>query len=143
MEENTPTWFLKWWRPIMAWQYFIICMFDFLVAPILISIFTDQSAAKIIQWEPLTLRGGGLYHLSMMAIVGVTAWSRGQETINYYRAKITNPYAPNLEGYDYHQYQQNVEIQTKPNQDVNIQHLQEIPDGPEEDLSKPILIKKE
>lgn len=30
-------------------------------------------------WSPLTLQGAGLFHLAMGAILGVTAWSRGQE----------------------------------------------------------------
>lgn len=30
-------------------------------------------------WSPLTLQGAGLFHLAMGGILGVTAWSRGQE----------------------------------------------------------------
>jgi len=32
-------------------------------------------------WQPLTLGGGGLYHLAMGAVLGIAAWSRGQEKI--------------------------------------------------------------
>jgi hypothetical protein len=40
-----------------------------------------QVAAKqtVTQWNPLTLQGAGLYHVAMGAILGVAAWSRGQE----------------------------------------------------------------
>lgn len=31
------------------------------------------------EWTPLTLRGGGLYHMAMAAIVGLATWSRGTE----------------------------------------------------------------
>ena len=32
-------------------------------------------------WEPITLKEGGFYHLAMAAIIGVAAWTRGQEKI--------------------------------------------------------------
>lgn len=32
-------------------------------------------------WSPLTLQGGGLFHLSMGAIVGFHVWGRTQEKI--------------------------------------------------------------
>ena len=66
----------------MAWLYFSVCLFDFLVAPILyVMVQTDHidKIQALMQWTPLTLKGGGLFHLAMGAIVGVTAWSRGQE----------------------------------------------------------------
>ena len=34
-----------------------------------------------LAWKPITLEGGGIYHLAAMAIVGVTAYTRGQEKI--------------------------------------------------------------
>jgi hypothetical protein len=33
------------------------------------------------QWQPLTLIGAGLFHMAMGAVLGITAWSRGQEKI--------------------------------------------------------------
>jgi hypothetical protein len=32
-------------------------------------------------WVPLTLQGGGLYHISMGAILGIAAWTRGKEKV--------------------------------------------------------------
>jgi hypothetical protein len=32
-------------------------------------------------WKPLTLEGSGLFHVAMGAVLGVTAWTRGQEKI--------------------------------------------------------------
>lgn len=46
----------------------------------------SNGAEKIIQWNPLTLQGGGLYHLAMGAVIGITAWSRGQEKIIWMHA---------------------------------------------------------
>jgi hypothetical protein len=71
----------KYWRPLMAWSYLVICLFDFLLAPMLIAISQD-SASKMVEWNPLTLRGAGMYHMAMLAIVGITAWGRTQEKIN-------------------------------------------------------------
>jgi hypothetical protein len=34
-----------------------------------------------IQWSPLTLLSGGVFHAAMGAVLGVAAWSRGQEKI--------------------------------------------------------------
>jgi len=74
------TWFNKKWRPAMAWSYMTICIFDFIAAPILWSILQASYKGNVTEaWLPLTLQGAGLFHLSMGAILGVTAWSRGQE----------------------------------------------------------------
>lgn len=73
-------WFTKKWRPAMAWSYMGICLFDFIIAPILWSILQASYKGNITEaWSPLTLQGAGLFHLAMGAILGVTAWSRGQE----------------------------------------------------------------
>lgn len=74
------TWFNKKWRPAMAWSYMSICIFDFIAAPVLWSILQASYKGNVTEaWLPLTLQGAGLFHLSMGAILGVTAWSRGQE----------------------------------------------------------------
>ena len=70
-------WISNKWRPMMAWSYMIICLFDFLIAPIGFPILSTFLGIETIIWKPLTLEGGGLYHLAMGAIVGVTSWSRG------------------------------------------------------------------
>lgn len=78
--EMKETWFTKRWRPAMAWSYMVICLFDFIIAPVLWSIFMANYKGNVTEaWSPLTLQGAGLFHLSMGAILGVTAWSRGQE----------------------------------------------------------------
>lgn len=74
-------WIQKYWRPMMAMQYFVICMFDFMIAPIGLSIYAMIREIPYIVWHPLTLEGGGLYHLSLGAILGVAAWTRGQEKV--------------------------------------------------------------
>lgn len=66
----------------MAWLYMAICAFDFILAPILFMIIQAKGGG-IVQWQPLTLMAGGLFHLAMGAIVGIAAWTRGQEKVTY------------------------------------------------------------
>lgn len=76
------TWFSRQWRPAMAYSYLVICLFDFLFAPILMGVFAYYTKTTLVMWEPLTLKGGGLYHVSMAAIVGISSFGRTQEKIN-------------------------------------------------------------
>lgn len=70
------------WRPMMGWIYMIICISDFVLFPVLWSILQANIGGQVTeQWRPLTLQGAGLFHLAMGAIMGVAAWSRGQEKI--------------------------------------------------------------
>jgi hypothetical protein len=32
-------------------------------------------------WVPLTLQGGGMYHIAMGAILGISAFTRGKEKV--------------------------------------------------------------
>lgn len=77
-EEN---WAIKYWRPAMCWQYFAVCLFDFMLAPIFIELFCYLTKTPFHIWHPITLEGGSVYHASMGAIIGISAWSRGQEKI--------------------------------------------------------------
>ena len=66
----------------MAWLYTAICLFDFILAPVIYMIIQEQIPLdKAIVWSPLTLRGGGFIHMSFGIILGISAWSRGQEKI--------------------------------------------------------------
>lgn len=69
------------WRSLMAVQYLVVCLFDFIIAPVLSWMFAYYTDTPPVPWEPLTLKGSGLYHLSMGAIVGVTSWSKTKEKI--------------------------------------------------------------
>lgn len=70
------------WRPFIAWQYFFVCVFDFIIAPAATMYFFQNNIENYVQWSPLTLQGGGLYHIAMGTIIGVTAYGRTQEKIN-------------------------------------------------------------
>lgn len=72
-------WFFSYWRPAIAWSYLVICVFDFWITPLLLGVYCWATKTPLIMWVPITLQGGGIYHASMGGIIGVTAWSRGQE----------------------------------------------------------------
>ena len=84
-DKAVEDWMTKKWRPMMAMMYMSVCAFDFIVAPILWAIvqFWETQAANdaFRQWQPLTLQGAGLFHMAMGAVLGITAWSRGQEKL--------------------------------------------------------------
>lgn len=87
MQGNTKKedWMKTKWRPMMGWTYMIVCIFDFIFFPIGFTVvqFWETEAVNdaFRQWSPLTLQGAGLFHMAMGAVLGVTAWSRGQEKI--------------------------------------------------------------
>lgn len=70
-KSSEETWLDNRWRPAMAWLYFAICAFDFMLAPIFLN----------PDWAPLTLGESGTFHFAMGAIITATAYSRGQEKI--------------------------------------------------------------
>jgi len=71
----------KVWRPLMAIQYLVVCIFDFIILPILLGWYSIYTKSAYQPWIPLTLQGGGLYHLAMGAVCGVTSWGKSQERI--------------------------------------------------------------
>lgn len=77
--EKKETWIDNRWRPAMGWMYFVVCITDFILFPILQPMFQSMIGMTVTPWKPLTLENGGLFHVAMGAIVGVTAWSRGKE----------------------------------------------------------------
>lgn len=93
----------RYWRPIAAYVYLAICLFDFVAGPVFIEMRNSRvnveafAQIQLIEdrevqlaalekldlgrstWQPLTLLGGGLFHLSFGAILGIAAFTRGQE----------------------------------------------------------------
>ena len=68
------------WRPMMAVMYMIVCICDFVLFPVMWSLFQAVNHGQVSsQWQPITLQGAGLFHMAMGAVLGVAAWSRGQE----------------------------------------------------------------
>lgn len=92
VSKEAESWMQKKWRPMMAMMYMSVCACDFILFPILWTIvqFWEVQAANdaFRQWQPLTLQGGGLFHMAMGAVLGITAWSRGQEKMAVASAPI-------------------------------------------------------
>ena len=104
-EKNLEHGFKKFWRPLAAYVYLTICIFDFMGAPMWleqsnqtvnvaafeqIAKFEDKDVQmKLIEnmelgnrsWEPLTLMGGAFFHLAFGGILGVAAFTRGKEKV--------------------------------------------------------------
>jgi hypothetical protein len=100
--KKVEDWMTTKWRPMMAVMYMCVCTFDFIIAPILWSIiqfWEIQSANDAFrQWQPLTLQGAGLFHMAMGAVLGITAWSRGQEKLAGVANGPTTPSTPSFGG---------------------------------------------
>jgi hypothetical protein len=81
-DDKFGKWINSRWRPLMAIIYMITCFCDFVLFPILWSLLQAMSAGQVTsQWLPITLQGGGLYHIALGAILGVAAYGRSQEKI--------------------------------------------------------------
>ena len=77
-------WMKAFWRPAMGWLYMVICFMDFVGFPLL-TIFLPiifkpfGLTMPYTAWQSITLSNGGLMHLAFGAILGVSAFTRGQE----------------------------------------------------------------
>lgn len=81
-EKKEEDWMQKKWRPAMGWMYMAVCMFDFMLAPVLWSIMQALDHGNVTsQWQPLTLQGAGLFHVAMGAVLGIAAYGRTQEKL--------------------------------------------------------------
>jgi hypothetical protein len=88
VEKKKPDddWMTRKWRPMMAIMYMFCCLADFFIFPIMFTVvqFWETQAANdaFRQWIPITLQGGGLFHVAMGAVLGVSAYGRTQEKLN-------------------------------------------------------------
>jgi len=80
-EQKKEDWMNAKWRPMMGWIYMLTCVTDFIIFPILWSILQAALKQPVTAWQPITLQGAGLFHLSMGAIIGVAAFGRTQEKL--------------------------------------------------------------
>ena len=81
-EQSKEDWMNAKWRPMMGWTYMATCLFDFIIGPILYNILQFYNPGQAVgMWVPLTLQGGGLYHIAMGAVIGISAYGRTQEKL--------------------------------------------------------------
>jgi hypothetical protein len=95
-KQHQEDWMVKKWRPAMGWTYMGICILDMAIFPVLWSVAQLLTKQPITQWNPLTLQGAGLFHLAMGAVLGIAAWSRGQEKMAGASGAPTVPSMPSM-----------------------------------------------
>jgi len=92
VDETTPLtisddehWMQSKWRPFMAFMYMAVCFFDFVLFPIGFTIVQfweiNKGTFAFREWAPITLQGGGLFHIAMGAVLGVSAYGHTQERL--------------------------------------------------------------
>jgi len=82
VKNTNEDWINKKWRPAMSWAYMFTCLFDFVIAPILWSVIQVLGQGSVsMQWQPITLQGAAMYHLSMGAVLGIAAYGRTKEKL--------------------------------------------------------------
>lgn len=79
-------WVKAYWRPGMGWLYMVMCAFDFIIFPLMMIMSPVVGAIIGInipynEWKSLTLSNGGMIHVAFGAILGVAAYTRGQEKL--------------------------------------------------------------
>lgn len=106
-------WYQQVWLPFAAATYIAICIFDFIIMPITVSVHNSRIENAVFvalekkdivsfadglskanqaqrQWNPLTLLGGGMFHLAFGALLTGGAVTRGfakkSEIEGYYRS---------------------------------------------------------
>jgi hypothetical protein len=111
MRENNK-WYQTLWLPFAAGTYIVICIFDFMIMPIYVTAHNSRIENAVLksldskdaatfadglikanqaqrQWNPLTLLGAGMFHLSFGALLTGGAVTRGfakkSEIEGYYR----------------------------------------------------------
>lgn len=82
----------RFWRDWAAIVYLFICLCDFFIGPVVWNIQMDSYCNMMVakglicdasRWIPLTLEGGGIFHISFGAILSATAWKKGEELSNH------------------------------------------------------------
>lgn len=98
------------WKNIAAYVYLTICVFDFVIMPMLTFFFHAPPASLIsligsispsVQpdlikdfygpWQPLTENDGGLFHIIFMTLLGVISWSQDKIDIEKTQKNISTP----------------------------------------------------
>ncbi len=82
VENTNRDWINNKWRPAMGWMYMAVCIFDFIVFPILWSVLQAIFNGKVeAQYQPMTLMGAGLFHIAMGTVLGIAVYGRTKEKI--------------------------------------------------------------
>jgi hypothetical protein len=93
-KKKDEDWMQKKWRPAMGWMYMVVCFFDMVIFPILWALIQTVQHQQLVQWNPLTLQGAGLFHIAMGAVLGIAAFGRTQEKIAGSATNVTPTTTP-------------------------------------------------
>lgn len=86
---ETQDWMNRKWRPMMAITYMLINIFDFIIGPIYYNLLQFLADTQHLEmWQSITLQNGGLIHVAFGAILGISAWTRGQEKIQLIKSGV-------------------------------------------------------
>ena len=99
VKNTNEDWINKKWRPVMGWMYMVVCITDFVVFPVLWSLLQAVSHGQVnSQWQPVTLQGAGLFHISMGAVLGIAAYGRTKEKLEGAQNTATSTPSPSPGG---------------------------------------------
>lgn len=81
-DKEQAQWMKSVWRPAMAWMYMVVCIFDFILFPIMWTYVQHVDVnEKLVQWVPITMSGAGFFHITMGVIIGISTWKRTEEKL--------------------------------------------------------------
>ena len=70
----------KIWKPLFAICYMLICLFDFIIGPVVYNVLQFLNPGQHLDmWQAVTLQGGGLFHMSAGAILGIAAFNKDKK----------------------------------------------------------------
>jgi hypothetical protein len=86
LDKQEEHWVKAYWRPAMGWLYMAINLMDFIIFPIISMMLPVIYKGFGVQmaytpWQSLSLSNGGMIHIAFGAILGIAAYTRGQEKI--------------------------------------------------------------
>lgn len=98
------SWISKNWRACAAVAYLIICLFDFIIMPLIVFFAHDSFMAMTKEiaglppevqrvaldrilgpWQPLTLGCNGIFHISFGSLISTMAWKHSSEVVESMR----------------------------------------------------------
>ena len=82
VDKEGEDWINRKWRPAMGWMYMAVCVFDFIIFPVIWSILqATMNGSVTTPWQPISLQGAGLFHVAMGAVLGIAVYGRTKEKV--------------------------------------------------------------
>jgi len=82
VDKEGEDWINRKWRPAMGWMYMAVCVFDFIIFPIIWSVLqATMNGSVTTPWQPISLQGAGLFHVAMGAVLGIAVYGRTKEKV--------------------------------------------------------------